>query len=233
MRHELINSVLNLVKTTPLESKQFLNHISSYIRPLKYAKHFQHELLAFAVSKFVTIEEYDSRCVYYKGHKEIPKKTETVDFLPLKSLPVILTKYKHTSFPADALGYVAARFWTPAEGEEERTRVNNEPEVLSDQSSFCEELTPPRKKTPEIIDLISSSGSESVRSASDLSESETRRKLESMVVKRRRAESASSSSGESSGRTSKRHRDRRHEKKSKKKKKKKKSKKRHRSSRRE
>ena len=37
---------------------------------------------------------------------------------------------------------------------EEEDRVE---EVFSDQSSFCEELTPPPKKQPDLIDLMSSS----------------------------------------------------------------------------
>ena len=113
--------LLRLIQTKRIDSDEFLKETKSYFKTLKFkqndrlvqverryqlARHFQHELLTFASSKFETLVEYDAHCVYYKDFESIPgpKDRHKSDKTPIsRSLPIILTAYKYTSHPRSNL----------------------------------------------------------------------------------------------------------------------------------
>jgi hypothetical protein len=57
--------ILNWIRTHEIGSDIFLNHISHYIKPERFARHFQHEFKAYAQSVCHNVIDYDSKCVYY------------------------------------------------------------------------------------------------------------------------------------------------------------------------
>ena len=159
-RHYLTDNILNLLKTHPIESDEFINGLKNYIKPSKYARHFRHELSAFTRSTCHDLIEYDAKCVYYTNLTQMPielklMNQETENIIPFNAIPVSLIKYKlildQNSHETDKIHQII-RYENIDQFLNNNVHRNDsnfdESESDSDQSSFCEIITPPRKPSP-------------------------------------------------------------------------------------
>jgi hypothetical protein len=64
-RDLVLGLIMNWIRIYDINSTVFLNHISHYIKPERYARHFQHEFWLYAQSVCHNVIDYDSKCVYY------------------------------------------------------------------------------------------------------------------------------------------------------------------------
>ena len=194
-RSQLISTIIKLIKKYDIKSDKFYQEISEHIRPLKYARHFQHEFLSFARSICLDLSEYDAKCVYYQDERSIPLLNENnLDkIIPFESIPVNLSRYRLLNKEKNEL-QLFYDYLEPSQFEVQpstsRAAEERESIELSEQSSFCEIVTPPRIQTPPLIQIDSSSSdieSESIKS----------RRLKSKVSTKRKSQSRSRSRSKS------------------------------------
>jgi hypothetical protein len=198
LRSQLITLITNLIKQVPLDSQDFYKEMSAHIRPLKYARHFQHELVSYALSTSHSLADYDAKCVYYKDPEAIPKTNEKLssnpNIIPFQSLPICLTKYKiQSGCESDFFGYLndyeafsieqqqqhqqpgtSGLSFATVDRQQRPSRSQTNSSSTDDDSSYCEEVTPPRKETPPYILVTSSSSSASLETINDSDRSKTR-----------------------------------------------------------
>ena len=178
-RLQLSSQLIHLMKKIHMESEKFFEEISYFIKPIRYARHFIHELVAFAKSTSNDLIDYDAKCVYYSNWQAIPLATSRkneADLIPLRSLPVILDKYRlHSRSLSDVIEIADSA--VPTTSRMANRSVTDNDELVdtesnssdSEHSSFCEELEVPAKPDPILIVLSSSENEDecySVRSTS-------------------------------------------------------------------
>jgi hypothetical protein len=194
-RNYLTDNIMSLLKTYPIESNEFLKELKNYIKPSKYAKHFRHELNAFARSICHDLIEYDAKCVYYSSLDKMPielqlMNNQTENIIPFKSIPVSLARYKlildKNSHETDKIHQII-RYETINQflnnnfinNNNNNDNLNFEQDYNdsdssdSDQSSFCEILTPPPKTPPIEITLEDGTDDENLNNSSICSSSST------------------------------------------------------------
>lgn len=195
VRSQLTQRISTLLKEVHIESDEFLKEVEAYLRPIRYAKHFVHELNAFSLSACHDLIEYDSKCVYYSdlNATKFPNKINNNKIFPFSSLPVNISKYRllkspsyhvitEQSLPRPPRPATPLPRLTPDPSTSEPVVVDineargSHSQSDSEFSSYCEELTPSPKPTPECIDLASSSSCSSLSSNSSRSRSRSRRK---------------------------------------------------------
>lgn len=159
-RSQLICRIIKLIKKFDIKSDRFFQEISEYIRPLKYARHFQHEFYSFAKSICLDLTEYDAKCVYYQDEASVPLINETnlSKATPFQSLPINLSRYRLLKKDQNDLHLFYDNSEPPQfDVQPSTSRAAEERELSeSEQSSFCEIVTPPRKKTPPLIEIDTS-----------------------------------------------------------------------------
>ncbi|RNA40906.1 E3 ubiquitin- ligase Topors-like [Brachionus plicatilis] len=191
VRSQLISVIIKLIRKYEITSDKFYQEISEYIRPLKYARHFQHEFHSFAKSVCSDLSEYDAKCVYYKEEASLLENNQTnlSKISRIESLPVNLSRYRLLKKEKNDL-QLFYDYLEPShfEVQPSTSRAVEERELSeSEQSSFCEIVSPPRKKTPPLVQIdssdfdieTSSNRSKSVTSSTDKSEILTKRKWRS------------------------------------------------------
>ncbi|CAF0960328.1 unnamed protein product [Brachionus calyciflorus] len=226
LRSQLICIIVKLLKRYEIKSENFYREISEYIRPLKYVRHFQHELDAFAKSTCTDLVEYDAKVVYYKDESSLPLNNENdlIKIIPLKPLPENLSKYRLLRKEKTPLeNYYESYEASIYEVQPSTSRAVEERDLSdSEQSSFCEIISPPRKKTPPLVHLESSGSDIEFSSVQSRSISSTTMQVETTddTLKRKSRSKSPSRKHKKKHKKESRHRHKKksHKKKSKKKK---------------
>lgn len=193
MRSNLMHEILELIKKIDINSEEFYEKISQYLRPLKYGKHFQHELNAFAKSTITDLIDYDSKCVYYNDLEQMPKTNESLaenpKIIPFNCLPVNLSKYRllHRENTIDSYyeDFEASQTVAPSTSYQSDSRENFSD---SEYSSYCEEVSPPRKNTPPLL-VISSDSDNEASTQIESPQTSSKRKSEGSDKERKRHKS--------------------------------------------
>jgi E3 ubiquitin-protein ligase Topors len=204
-RPAFLSKIIHLLKSKDINSDEFLNELHEQIKPLSFAKHFQHELYAYAQSTSNDLIDYDAKSVYYKDFDSIPNRNKkySPEILPLKSLPVNIEKYRLLNFDpsltrlrnisdnldhSDQMIENSVTLTTPSiviETLEDENNTNNSSNsnerAQSEFSSYCEEIEPPSKPVPLCIELSSSEQSSEDQSESKRLDSEKKPTTSSRV----------------------------------------------------
>jgi hypothetical protein len=180
LRLHIIPTVVNLVKKFHIESDEFLEELSTLIRPKKYALHFRYELVSYAKSICHSLIEYDAKVVYYASQERmLGEKSE----FPFKYMPINVTKYKLTEPSSSQLDAVdSSVLLLPAELTVEPAQNRQDSSLDSDQSSFCEVISPPPKKAP--VEIVIRSTSSCSDTSTDYSSDERPRKVNINFIQR-------------------------------------------------
>lgn len=157
--------IFDLLVRHDIDSEGFLNKIRQFIKPLRFAKHFQHELYAYARSICHTMLDYDARSVYFEGRTNVPVNMS--EFRLYSENP-----------PAAIWNEVYVRDSLSME-DEQVSRVRNETRLgineaimldeeaseasvqrlsESDASNYCEEVEASSQSSPDYIVLSSDDG---------------------------------------------------------------------------
>ena len=237
VRSQLTQRITTLLKEIHIESDEFLKEVEVYLRPIRYAKHFVHELNAFSLSACHDLIEYDSKCVYYSdlNATKFPNKINNNKIFPFSSLPVNISKYRLLKSPSYHV-ITEQSLPRPPRPANPFPRLTpdpstSEPVVVdvneargshshsdSEFSSYCEELTPSPKPTPECIDLASSSSCSSLSSSSSRSRSRSRSRRKKKHKSRTHSSSSRARASQSGSRSGSKSPSRKHKKKTKKRK---------------
>mgnify|MGYP001810394683 CR=1 FL=1 len=178
-RYILATKIINLLKSVDMDSEEFFNEIGPYVRPVRVARHFIHELKAFAGSTCAELIEYDARTVYYEeeDHKRfVSQWVDSDSKCPIVSVPVNMNKYRlsysrqptSTSTAATNIQVVDDETQLSESFQTNDTEQSSQLVDDSEHSSFCEEIEQEPKKTPEYI-CVSSSSCTSLSSSSSSS----------------------------------------------------------------
>ena len=257
IREQLAKKIINLIKKVNISSEEFVYEISDYIKPIRIARHFQLELLAFARSTSPDLIDYDAKCVYYSELESMPTSNQSLEsnssIIPFQILAVNLNKYRllkreelvifansniattsalssyynmfdasltvtrsNSPYNQTSRSSNLSRSSIPIETiqivDTEPVQSNITPEQRSDSefSSYCEEVEPPPKPIPVLIELIESDTSDNDARQAGSVESLTIRNI-SNSRENKRSESVLSRSGSSN--QSKKHKHKRSKKK--------------------
>jgi len=157
------HAVFELLARHDIDSEGFLHKLRQFVKPNRFAKHFQHELYAYARSVCHSMLDYDAKCVYFEGRT---------------SVPVNMGEYRLYSDnpPAAIWNEVHLRDSLTLEDEQENGATNglrvgiNEAILLdgdvseasvqhysddSDASNYCEEVVAAPQSSPDYIVLSS------------------------------------------------------------------------------
>ena len=217
-RHTLLTKMIELIKQLDIKSEQFFLEIGPFIRPTRVARHFIHELHAYARSTCHDLHDYDASVVYYSKADFLSLEenvAESTKPQPICALPVNLNKYrlterKNSYAPPAAPTRPTFNFFQnmpfaasvnmrvdPGPATQRRRSLVVNLRVLtpppqapddaettlsdSDHSSFCEEVAPSPKKSPEYI-VVSGSEDESSPPAAAVSRSSSVLSLKDVLL---------------------------------------------------